>query len=56
MDLSIKTYDALSKRFGSKTKKWLMEEKHAQLNRHEDSTLMDIYDTATEKGMDLNII
>jgi hypothetical protein len=50
MDLSVKTFDALNKRFGDKTIQWLKEEKHAQLNRLEDPTLMDIYDTATEKG------
>ena len=26
-------------------------EQNAQLNRHEDSTLMDIYDMAVAKGM-----
>jgi len=26
-------------------------EHHAQLSRHEDSSLMDIYDTDTVKGM-----
>jgi flagellar motility protein MotE (MotC chaperone) len=52
MDLSAETFTALSKRLRQKIKPWLKAEKHAQLNRHQDSTLMDIYDTLTAKGMD----
>jgi hypothetical protein len=52
MDISAETFTALSQRFKRKIKPWLKVEKHAQLNRHQDSTLMDIYDTLTAKGMD----
>ena len=52
MDISAETFTALSKRFKRKIKPWLKAEKHAQLNRHHDSTLMDIYDTLTAKGME----
>ena len=52
MDLSAETLDSLSQRFRKKTKRWLKAEKHAQLNRHEDPALMDIYDTVTPKGME----
>ena len=51
MDLSAETFDSLSHRFRKKTKRWLKVEQHAQLNRHEDPALMDIYDTITPKGM-----
>ena len=50
MDLSANTFDALSKHLKKRTKQWLKVEHHAQSNRHADSTLMDIYDTATVKG------
>jgi hypothetical protein len=53
MDLSAETFDALSMRFRKKTRRWLAAERNAQLNRHEDSALMDIYDTAKLKGMDI---
>jgi flagellar motility protein MotE (MotC chaperone) len=56
LDLSAETFSALSKRFKEKVKPWLKAEKHAQLNRHQDSTLMDIYDTITTKGMDTECI
>jgi hypothetical protein len=52
MALSADTFGALSTRFQEKIKPWLRAEKNAQLNRHEDSTLMDIYDTISTKGMD----
>jgi hypothetical protein len=51
MDLSADTFDALTRRLGKKIKPWLKAERHAQLNRHKDTGLMDIYDTATAKGM-----
>ncbi len=54
--LSADTFGALSKRFKEKINLWLRAEKHAQLNRHEDSTLMDIYDTISTKGMDIECI
>jgi hypothetical protein len=53
MDLSAETFDALSMRFRKKTRRWLAAEQNAQLNRHEDSALMDIYDTTKLKGMDI---
>jgi len=56
LDLSAETFSALSKRFKEKVKPWLKAEKHAQLNRHQDSTLMDIYYTITTKGMDTECI
>jgi hypothetical protein len=52
LELSADTFHALSKRFGKKTKQWLHTEKHAQMNRHQDPTLMDIYDTVTKKSTD----
>jgi hypothetical protein len=55
MGVSAKTFDALNTCFGDKTKQWLKAEKYAQLNRHEDSALRDIYDTTTAKGMVLTV-
>lgn len=51
MDLSADAFDALTKRLGKTVKPWLKAEQHAQLNRHKDSTLMDMYDTAKAKGL-----
>ncbi|KAH9022866.1 hypothetical protein EDB84DRAFT_1589486 [Lactarius hengduanensis] len=51
IDLSAETFDALNTRLGQKTKQWLEAEKHAQSKRHEDPTLMDIYDTVASKGI-----
>ncbi|KAH9019735.1 hypothetical protein EDB85DRAFT_2075789 [Lactarius pseudohatsudake] len=50
IDLSAETFDALNTRSGQKTKQWLEAEKHAQSKRHEDPTLMDIYDTVASKA------
>jgi flagellar motility protein MotE (MotC chaperone) len=50
LSLSAETFSTLSERFKEKVKPWLETEKHAQLNRHHDSTLMDIYDTVKAKG------
>ncbi|KAH9169688.1 hypothetical protein EDB89DRAFT_1908334 [Lactarius sanguifluus] len=50
IDLSAETLNALNTRFGKKTKRWLAAEKHAQSKRHEDPTLMDIYDTVISKA------
>ncbi|KAH9016537.1 hypothetical protein EDB84DRAFT_1567201 [Lactarius hengduanensis] len=50
IDLSAETFDALNTRLGQKTKQWLEAEKHAQSKRHEDPTLMDIYDTVASKA------
>ncbi|KAH9163424.1 hypothetical protein EDB89DRAFT_1912653 [Lactarius sanguifluus] len=51
IDLSAETLNALNTRFRKKTKQWLAAEKHAQSKRHEDPTLMDIYDTVISKGI-----
>ncbi|KAN0140496.1 hypothetical protein V8E53_001705 [Lactarius tabidus] len=48
--LSAETLDALSARLGTRTKRWLKAEQHAQLNRHGKPSLMDIYDTDTVKA------
>ncbi|KAI9430515.1 hypothetical protein H4582DRAFT_1823951 [Lactarius indigo] len=50
IDLSAETFNTLNARFRKKTKRWLEAENHAQSNRHEDPTLMDIYDTASSKA------
>ncbi|KAH9176147.1 hypothetical protein EDB89DRAFT_2065932 [Lactarius sanguifluus] len=50
IDLSAETLNALNTRFRKKTKRWLAAEKHAQSKRHEDPTLMDIYDTVISKA------
>jgi hypothetical protein len=52
LELSADTFHALSKRFGKKIKQWLQTERRAQMNRDEDPTLMDIYDTVTKKSTD----
>jgi hypothetical protein len=51
MDQSAMTFEALSEHFKSSTKRWLKAERKAQSKRSEDCTVMDIYDTATKKGM-----
>ncbi|KAN0141115.1 hypothetical protein V8E53_000871 [Lactarius tabidus] len=48
--LSAETLDALSARLGTRTKRWLKAEQHAQLNRHGEPSLMDIYNTDTVKA------
>jgi hypothetical protein len=53
LDLSADSFDALTMRQRKKAKPWLKAEQYAQLNRHKDSTLMDIYDTAMAKGADI---
>ncbi|KAH9032367.1 hypothetical protein EDB83DRAFT_2319127 [Lactarius deliciosus] len=50
IDLSAETLNALNTRLRMKTKWWLAAEKHAQSKRHEDPTLMDIYDTVISKA------
>lgn len=50
LDLSADAFDALSKRFKNNTEQWLKTEKHAQASRHEDPSVMDIYDTVTKKS------
>ncbi|KAH9004868.1 hypothetical protein EDB86DRAFT_2796565 [Lactarius hatsudake] len=50
IDLSAETLNALNTRLRTKTKQWLAAEKHAQSKRHEDPTLMDIYDTVISKA------
>ncbi|KAH9019932.1 hypothetical protein EDB83DRAFT_2231744 [Lactarius deliciosus] len=50
IDLSAETLNALNTCLRTKTKRWLAAEKHAQSKRHEDPTLMDIYDTVISKA------
>ncbi|KAH8990951.1 hypothetical protein EDB83DRAFT_2535058 [Lactarius deliciosus] len=50
IDLSAETLNALNTHLRTKTKRWLAAEKHAQSKRHEDPTLMDIYDTVISKA------
>ncbi|KAH8980291.1 hypothetical protein EDB86DRAFT_2835413 [Lactarius hatsudake] len=50
IDLSADILDTLNTRFKTKTKRWLKAAKHAQSSRHEDPTVMDIYDTMTPKA------
>ena len=49
MDLSADVFESLSKRLKKNTKLWLKADRHAQLNRHTDSSIMDMYDTSTVK-------
>jgi flagellar motility protein MotE (MotC chaperone) len=56
MDLSAESFESLSKRLKKHTKQWLKADQHAQLHRNADPSLMDIYDTATSKGMHMIII
>ena len=51
MDQSTETFQSLSERFKSTTKRWLKAERKAQLKRSEDCTAMDIYDTTITKCM-----
>ena len=55
MDLSADAFDNLSKRLGKNTKQRLKADQHAQANRHSDSSIMDMYDTSTAKGLDVFI-
>ncbi|KAH8976825.1 hypothetical protein EDB86DRAFT_2839044 [Lactarius hatsudake] len=50
IDLSADILDTLNTRFKTKMKRWLKAAKHAQSSRHEDPTVMDIYDTMTPKA------
>ena len=51
MDQSAETFEELSERFKSNTKKWLKAERKAQSNRNKDCTVMDIYDTTMIRRM-----
>ena len=51
MELSVEAFESISKRFKKHTKQWLKADQLAQLNRNADPSSMDIYDTATSKGM-----
>lgn len=53
MDPSAEAFDALTKRLGKTVRPWLKAEHQAQMNRHEDATLMDLYDTNVAKGMEI---
>ncbi|KAH9011674.1 hypothetical protein EDB85DRAFT_1900862 [Lactarius pseudohatsudake] len=56
IDLSADILDTLNTRFKTKTKRWLKAAKHAQSSRHEDPTVMDIYDTMTSKAPSCAVI
>ncbi|KAH8985344.1 hypothetical protein EDB86DRAFT_2810252 [Lactarius hatsudake] len=56
IDLSADILDTLNTRFKTKTKRWLKAAKHAQSSRHEDPTVMDIYDTMTPKAPSCAVI
>jgi hypothetical protein len=56
MDLSAEAFASLSNRFEKHINQWLDVEKHAQQNRTIDVTSMDIYDTSTDKCMDIAYI
>jgi hypothetical protein len=49
MDQSAETFEALSARLKSSTKRWLKAERKAQQKRSEDCSVMDIYDMASTK-------
>jgi hypothetical protein len=49
LDASAKAYKALSEHFKDKTRQWLKDNKIAQENR-DDPSSMDIYDTVKRKG------
>jgi hypothetical protein len=51
LELSAETFEALCDRFESRIKKWLQEDRQAQIKRLDDPAAMDIYDTVMEKGM-----
>jgi hypothetical protein len=51
MDMSAEAFESLSTRLHSHTKRWIKADQHAQMLRHSDPTVMDIYDTRTAKGM-----
>ena len=55
MDLSADAFDSLSKRLGKNTKQWLKADRNAQLTRQSNSSIMDMYDTSTAKGLDVFI-
>ena len=55
MDLSANAFDSLSTQLGKNTKQWLKADQHAQLTRQSDSSIMDMYDTSTVKGLDVFI-
>ena len=55
MDLSADAFDSLSKRLGKNTKQWLKADRNAHLTRQSDSSIMDMYDTSTAKGLDVFI-
>ena len=53
MDLSAETFESLSKQFRKNTKQWSKADQHAQLIRHTDSSIMDMHDTSTAKGVNI---
>ena len=55
MNASAETFDDLCMRFEHNITPWLKADKNAQLNRKIKPSSMDIYDTATAKGMVLRL-
>jgi len=52
MEASAKAYKTLSDHSKHKTKQWLQEDLAAQKDRQVIPSLMDIYDTVKQKGVD----
>jgi hypothetical protein len=53
--LSAEAFQSLSIHLEKHTQQWLTQDQLAQLNRNVDPSVMDIYDTATVKGMHMNM-
>ena len=53
MDLSAEAFESPNKQLRKNTKQWSKADQHAQLVRHADSSIMDMYDTSTAKGVDI---
>jgi hypothetical protein len=54
-ELSAEAFVTLSKRFKDQTKGWLKADNAAQKTRHRKPEAMDIYDTAKEKGVRIEL-
>jgi hypothetical protein len=56
LELSAEAFQSLSLRLEKHTSKWLTQDQQAQIDRNVDPSAMDMYDTATAKGMHMIII
>jgi hypothetical protein len=56
LELSVEAFQSLSLHLEKHTQQWLTQDQHAQINRNADPSVMDMYDTATAKGMHMNMI